>query len=81
MSRSPHWSKYLRSPFRTFGMRHMSKASSITRMPMRSQASSSSGDGGLWLVRMALTPMPSEFPFGAPWRGDSRPRRARPGRE
>ena len=37
-------------------MRHMSKLSSMTTRPMRSQNSSSSGDGGLWLVRMAFTP-------------------------
>ena len=36
----------------------MSKLSSMTTMPMRSHSSNSSGDGGLWLVRMALTPAP-----------------------
>ena len=32
----------------------MSNDSSITSRPIRSQSSSSSGEGGLWLVRMAL---------------------------
>ena len=38
-------------------LRQQSKASSITSMPSRSQSSSSSGAGGLWLVRMALQPI------------------------
>ena len=48
-------------------MRHMSKASSITSRPRRSQNSSNSGEGGLWLVRMAFTPaafMISQLAFG-----------------
>ena len=35
----------------------MSKVSSMTMKPMRSQGCSSSGAGGLWLVRMALQPI------------------------
>ena len=54
---SYHSFQYLESPLRTLGISHMSKASSITSRPMRSVSSSSSGAGGLWLVRMALTPI------------------------
>ncbi len=36
---------------------HLSKHSSQTTMPMRSHRSSTSGAGGLWLVRRALTPI------------------------
>ena len=36
---------------------HSSNASSITKKPIRSQRSSNSGAGGLWLVRMALQPI------------------------
>ena len=56
-SASNHSFQYLESPLRTFGISHMSKASSITSRPMRSVSSSSSGAGGLWLVRIAFTPI------------------------
>ena len=36
---------------------HLSKHSSQTTSPIRSHSSSSSGAGGLWLVRIAFTPM------------------------
>ena len=64
------------------GMRHMSKASSITTRPRRSQNSSSSGEGGLWLVRMALTPaafQDLELALGGPAVDGRCP--ARPGRD
>jgi hypothetical protein len=38
-------------------IRQQSNASSITSMPRRSQISSNSGAGGLWLVRIALQPI------------------------
>ena len=59
---------------------HLSKASSQTTKPMRSQRSSSSGAGGLWLVRMALHAHVAhdlELPLH---RAREKPRRAGPGR-
>ena len=46
-----------------------SKASSITTKPMRSHRSSSSGAGGLWLVRIALTPISFRI---SSWRSSAR---------
>jgi len=43
---------------------------------MRSHSSSSSGDGGLWLVRMALTPI---FCMICNWRSVARDSRLRQG--
>ena len=60
---------------------HSSNASSITRNPMRSHRSSSSGAGGLWLVRMALQPMRlHDLQLALDGAACARPRPGSPGR-